>query len=677
MDNALKYHLKAMHEQWKGDHVSAYHPLYDDWLLLLEDQGPEALDAALGLLPAFDAFDGRYYLEALEQRFPDALPDALAARLMPDGPGLERPVVMGKRSGWGARETLRWAAEAERQGRYTRALVLGLGTPWLGARELLSALRTGGGAAVVALTKLLAHDDDRLRRAAATALEQLAPPGAADALAAAAATEVDPAARRALEEALAAIAAADLDVDAFPETEDGDAALDAAMAALPRFGDPAAPATAAPLAWTRSGALSEGAADWFARALARESRERRCVALPELRARLDDAGCKVLLKERDWASPRFARILLSDEAAIEKSGLNPGEDGVVALGRACTPAAIRQLDRIRKQKPAPLSWLVDIELDRLASEREMDVEELLDSAVSTFGFDRHAERVMAFGDRPVTLRLSVVNKMEYLDADGKRLLTLPAPRRGQTTAFKALKREIASLKKTIDRIQTTQQKRLADALTSQRTWPAAPWRRRFVVHPLMYAFSRSLIWEVLPADGAAPRPFAVSDDGDFVDTDWDEVVVSPGDRVRLLHPVSLSDEDRGAWKQVLDDQEALQPFPQLARVVFPTAKLPDDDAPLFTGWPKVLEAKFIGTVRRRTVPPTGHITTHHFRVGRYDFTVARGGWDKKSRGVAIGPMKCLLDGDVVARKEVPPLILSEVLYLLHVHLGAEGIDDEG
>ena len=674
MNEQLSQHLEAIYTEWKGGHISAYHPLYDDWLIALEVAGPEALEAALSLLPAFDAFDGRYYLEALDQRFPEALPDAVTEALMA---GMSRPAPMGKRSGWGARETLSWAAEAGQRSRYTRALVLGLVDRLANARELLSALRAGGDAAIASLITSLTHEDSRQRRAAASALEQLAPTGAADALRAALAAEEEPQARQALGEALAAVAAAGLDVDAFPETEAGDAELSDALAALPPFSAPPPPAA---LTWARGGALSDAATAWFAAALNREDRQRRCVALPEVQARLDDASCQALLRSRTWPAPRFASAMLSSEAAIEKSALNPGEDGVEALARAGTPAAIRRLDHIRDGTPS-LRWMVDAVLERLATEREMDVEELLDSAVSTFDFDRHAERVMAFGDRAVTLRLSVVNKMEYLDADGKRLVDLPSARKGEVTAFRALKREVSALKKTIKRIQTTQQKRLADALTSQRTWPGAPWRRRFVVHPLMYAFSRSLIWEALPADGGAPRAFAVSDDGDLVDTDWDEVALNPGDRVRLLHPVRLSDDERAAWRQVLDDQEALQPFPQLARVVFPAAGLPpddpDDNAPLFTGWPKVLEGKFTGVVRRRKAAPSVSGQPIHLRVGRYDFTIARGSLDKKSRGVAIAEMTCLLDGDRVSRRALPPLILSEVFYLMHIACGAEGIDDEG
>jgi hypothetical protein len=671
--------IAALLGYWKGQSISAYDSFYDSWMDVLEAH-PEALDRAVALLGGFNKDEGRQYLDDLDLRFREALPRALAAGV---AAGCPRPKALGRaRDGWSNRDTLKWVSRSDRRARHLPALLAVLHCPdaslWPDATR---ALERAGEEARPALLEALGSPSLAVRTQAAELLAASSDPALEAPLAAALAAAEDEGEIRVLERALAACRASTLDPDSFPETEEGDRALDAAMAALPV--PPGAPEEPPRLRWRWGGELSEGARRWFLGSLKQESLEVRCEALGPVRERLDDEDCAALVaaatrgKRGDDAFTGgllFTRALLGGEAelkAVVKRGgsasanrrLDLTDLSVEALVRVGSDAAVRQLQAAWQDGRSPqLRWRAGEALRRMAAARDESVEELLDSAVSHFGFSRRGEREFAWGDQTLYLRLDAVNALTVLGPDRKRMDRLPYSSRFDPEHVRAARKELDELRVELERLQITLARRLEQALISQRRWSGATWRRRLLRHPLTLAFSRALIWERLDADGEVVR-FAVTDDAELVDLEWEEVELPASGTVRLAHPLRLSEEEREAWKLLLYDQEALQPFPQLERRTF-AYKPREADKPwrwTWTGEPLSGKPKIGSKVYKEAHNMGDHDFSADFLAG--------------SRGeiplVEVRALKILSGGREIALSAADPLVFSEVIYKLHRLAGVE------
>jgi hypothetical protein len=684
---------RALALRFNEKEIDVYSGLYKGWLELLESRRtePAAMLAGIRLLAAFDTYWGRSYLEKLDALFPGALPGLLTRAL---AEGLERPPEFGRRRfSFGAKEAIAWAGKPERRERFVGVLVAGLGdrrrTVVKAATE---ALLAGGEGLRVPLEGGLAHPSPAVKAAAAGLLERLASPDSAAALEAALAG-ASGATRAAIARALGACRAAALEPGGFPDSAEGDQALDAALAALAPGGGPA-PA----LRWRRGGALSEGARAWVAAALARESLEVRTPALAALRPRLDDRDCEALLESILKANPAhggfsgaaiFSRALLGGPEQIDAVAARLetlagsqrtkwGDEGVEALARAGTPAAIRHLERAwQKGRRDALKGRAGEALRRLAGRRGLSVEDLLDSAISDFGFDRSGQRTLDFGGRVYTLRLTADNTLQLLDEQGNLRGSPPSPRQGdgvtQAAAAQAAaaRREYSAIKKAIGPIHTAQKRRLEEALAARRGWPAATWLERFRDHPLMQAFGRSLVWEALGGD--APQRFTLTHDRELVDLELDEVSLAAGAVVRLAHPLELSAGERARWAGVLADQEALQPFPQLERRTFVAADLPADKD-LFVGLPMVVSGTFMGRLARLGFDRGGRedaglINTSHRSFGEWQFVLHHSGYHPETPTdgqIEIERITASRGGRDVPWRSVAPVAFSEIARALHL-----------
>ncbi len=62
--------------------------------------------------------------------------------------------------------------------------------------------------------------------------------------------------------------------------------------------------------------------------------------------------------------------------------------------------------------------------------------------------------------------------------------------------------------------------------------------------------------------------FRVAEDGTFADVHDAAFVLGESDEVTVAHPITMSEEDRTAWRTRFADYRLVQPFPQLGRELF-------------------------------------------------------------------------------------------------------------
>ncbi len=251
-------------------------------------------------------------------------------------------------------------------------------------------------------------------------------------------------------------------------------------------------------------------------------------------------------------------------------------DAVAALTVSPDPAALVTVDALaRKFKFRQVKKAAAVALERAAQELGITTEELADRIVPTLNFTPDGTRVFDYGSRKFTVRLTPALDLAVTTETGKALKSLPSPGKSDDTekapaayeAYKALKKQI---KTTI----AAQRARLELALSTQRCWDSAAWRKLFVENPVMHQFAISLIWGVYE-NGQRKETFRYMEDGSFNTVDEEEYTLPDEASIGLVHPIELEADTLAAWRQQLEDYEIVQSIEQLSRPIY---RLPAEQA---------------------------------------------------------------------------------------------------
>ena len=182
-----------------------------------------------------------------------------------------------------------------------------------------------------------------------------------------------------------------------------------------------------------------------------------------------------------------------------------GNAGIYALSAMPGMHGTVQLARLRQRVVDPRAQkAMDSALDAAAARLGLAREDLDDLATPTFDlvdgrrrfeFPPFAAELIAAGAAEVEVR--------WLGPDGSVRRSEPAEiKRRYPEERIALKRSADDLRKTL----LAQRDRIERFWLTERSWPLADWRERYLDHPLLAVLSRRLIWRFEPTDGRTSAP---------------------------------------------------------------------------------------------------------------------------------------------------------------------------
>lgn len=202
----------------------------------------------------------------------------------------------------------------------------------------------------------------------------------------------------------------------------------------------------------------------------------------------------------------------------------------------------------------------------LAERKGWTVDELSDRTIPTGGFDDDGLLELSYGPRTFVARLLPDLTVELRDPEGKPVKALPAPRQSDDAEqAKDAKKRLTAAKKDVKTVADLQQRRLYEALCTERSWSADDWQRYLCAHPVVGPAVRRLVWVATDGAGGEPVVFRPLDDGSLTDADDEPVTLASEARVRLAHDSLLTAEQVEAWTAHLADYEVTPLFQQLGR----------------------------------------------------------------------------------------------------------------
>ncbi|MDA0563605.1 DUF4132 domain-containing protein [Streptomonospora sp. S1-112] len=263
--------------------------------------------------------------------------------------------------------------------------------------------------------------------------------------------------------------------------------------------------------------------------------------------------------------PRTVRGLgaLLERALRRMPGVGPG---MPKLAGACAnalsamegEAALAELARLTTRVTYKSTLkLLEAGLAARAQALGLGRDEIEELAVPAYGLTEVGRRVEDFGAARAELLVDGRRaELRWYSAAGAEVKSVPAAvRRDHPEALKELKAQA----KDAAAMLTAVARRLDRGFLTDRSWPAAAWRERYLDHPLVGTLARRLIWTV---DGTS---FACLD-GAPRDLAGDPVEVRG--EVRLWHPAGRPVEEVLAWRERLEEHRITQPVKQAHREVY-------------------------------------------------------------------------------------------------------------
>ncbi|MCY6371681.1 DUF4132 domain-containing protein [Clostridium ganghwense] len=202
----------------------------------------------------------------------------------------------------------------------------------------------------------------------------------------------------------------------------------------------------------------------------------------------------------------------------------------------------------------------------VASELGYSLGELQDKIVPDLGFKNISCKEYDYGSRKFKVYLNDNLALEIEKDDGKILKNLPKGTKDDNEEMvKKAKDNLKILKKELKDIVKAQIERMEASLSDFRIWNVESWRELFMKNPIMHRLGKRIIWG-LYEDGELKTSFIYDDD--FYNVNDDVIELDEKYKISIVHPLELSEEEKASWKEIFEDNEIEEFFPQINRNVF-------------------------------------------------------------------------------------------------------------
>ena len=203
------------------------------------------------------------------------------------------------------------------------------------------------------------------------------------------------------------------------------------------------------------------------------------------------------------------------------------------------------------------------------SEHDLSEDDYIEISVPDFGLGTNGRMRFDLGSRQLDLVMRGRDALVFEDIESEKIYKRFPTRKKSDDPDRH-----AAAKSTYKRIRAPllglfeeQGAWFERAMMLGRTWDAERWQVRILSHPILGHFARRLVWAVLE-DGARVELVLPDAEGTLMDVAMDNVTLTPAQQLTLVHPSTLSDQERRAWLIQLAEFELLQPFDQIDRALY-------------------------------------------------------------------------------------------------------------
>jgi hypothetical protein len=238
---------------------------------------------------------------------------------------------------------------------------------------------------------------------------------------------------------------------------------------------------------------------------------------------------------------------------------------IKALGLRGTKEAFLTIEQIRRKTKSKTVRNASIEAFEIASEQlGISKEELGDQLVGDMGFIS-GYIPLDYGKQNIKLYISKELKFEIENEKGKIYKSLPKAKKDDNDLeIEKAKEKFKIFKKELRDMVNIQKNRLEDAFVEWRLWQWEKWKNLFLGNPVMNILGKSILWGIYN-EGKLIKAFTF--DTEMFDIDYEEVIITNKDKIGIVHPLELEENELKRWKEIFKENEITIFFEQLDREI--------------------------------------------------------------------------------------------------------------
>jgi hypothetical protein len=243
--------------------------------------------------------------------------------------------------------------------------------------------------------------------------------------------------------------------------------------------------------------------------------------------------------------------------------------GLEVLAAIGSDAALQEIHRVSQRfKSRGLKERAGTLIRQLADIRALTRDQLADRIVPDLGLGPVGTRRLDFGTRSFRVAFDEGLHPYVSTESGEGLRELPSPgKKDDSKMAKAAADTWKAMKKEVRSLSRLERRRLETAMVGHRRWILDEFRTYLVQHPLLLYLVRGMVWGVYDGSGSLVATFRVARDQEYLGKEGDPFVPPSEALVGLPHPIEVSPEDLGIWRNVFAEYALIQPVPQLERPV--------------------------------------------------------------------------------------------------------------
>ena len=209
-------------------------------------------------------------------------------------------------------------------------------------------------------------------------------------------------------------------------------------------------------------------------------------------------------------------------------------------------------------------------LSYYASIRNTDENTLRDSVLAEFGLDEKGEKTYELGGNKAVISLMADLSLSIYDENaGKKVKSLPK-KGADDKLYEKARNDLSDLRRNIKRVVTNRKNLFLEDFLEAKNYEVESWEKTYLGNPVLNAIASLIVWQ------QNKKTFVPTRNGKIINSTGAEVEISATDKIKIAHPIEMSEKDIAAWQNYFINNSLKQPFEQIWEPVYREGDIKND-----------------------------------------------------------------------------------------------------
>jgi hypothetical protein len=195
-------------------------------------------------------------------------------------------------------------------------------------------------------------------------------------------------------------------------------------------------------------------------------------------------------------------------------------------------------------------------LDRYAIAHNTSVDSLENNRIYNFGFDVNGKLEFNLGSKTVTATLNKDFSILLFDNEANKIVKSIPKRNADKTLYNEVSTKFSEIKKNLKNSVKAKNNELFDAFLNGSEYSVEEWIEAYMNNPVLHIVAELIVWS------QGNKTFLL-DENKAIDSFGKKYNIDGNKKIKVAHPIEMSDDDISKWQKYFTDNKLKQPFAQI------------------------------------------------------------------------------------------------------------------